>query len=403
MTGALKGIKVADFSWSVTGPAAARYLADHGALVVKVESEDNPDIGRISVPFKDGIPGLDRSAYFANPNAGKYSITLDLKRAKAVEVAKRLTRWADILIESFSPGVMKRLGLDYESVKAINPAIIYASTSQLGQTGPFAHYRGYGQQAAAIAGFVEVTGWPDRDPVGPYLSYTDFVAHRYLIIALLVALEHRRRTGRGQYIDQSQAESSIHFVAPAMLDCAINGRTLSRPGNREPYAAPHGAYRCRGEDRWCVIAVYTDEEWEAFSHAIGRPPWSADPRFTTILGRKENEEELDRLVQEWTSALSPEEVMNLLQQAGVAAGIVEKAEDLHRDPQFSHRHHFWVLNHPVIGPHTYDAPGFRLSRTPAELRMPAPCLGEHNYYVCTELLGMRGEEFAELLQAGVFS
>ncbi len=396
----MKGIKVADFSWSGVGPAAARYFADHGATVVRVEKADHPDIMRVTGPFKDDIPGVDRGSYWANYNCNKFGMTLNLNTPGGAEIAKKLIRWADIFIESFTPGVIKRMGLDYDSVKAVNPALIYASTSQMGQTGPYANYSGFGLQAAAIAGFVDITGWPDLAPDTPFLSYTDFVAHRYLITSLMVALFDRRKTGRGQYIDQSQSESGLQFLITPILDCEVNGTVVTRNGNRDPDASPHGAFRCAGDDRWCVIAVFSDEEWQKLCRVMGQPKLALDPRYATGSRRKENEDEVERIVGEWTGNLPAEEVMAILQGAGVPAGLVETAEDLHKDPQLKHRGHFWVFDHPAFGPHTVEAPAFQLSRTPARQYRQAPCMGEHNEYVCTQILGISDEKLVELLAGG---
>ena len=401
-TEAFKGLKIVDFSWATVGPRAVRYFADHGATVVKVESPDFFDMVRLNPPYKDNMQNVDRSGLFAIYNVNKYGTTLDLNKVEGLAVAKRLIEWADILVESFRPGIMKRWGLDYDSIKDLNPGLIYASTSMLGQTGPYHLYAGYGELAAAIAGLENLVGWPDRMPCGLFWSYTDHVAPQFLVTAIVVALLQRRRTGKGQYIDQSQNESGLQFLAPALLNYAVNGRIATRDGNRDPYAAPHGAYRCTGEDRWCVIAVHTDEEWQAFCRVIGQPELIRDKRFATLKQRKENEAELDRVVEEWTSKLPPETVMERLQQAGVAAGIVETAEDMHHDPQFKHRNHFLLFDHPVIGPHPVDTLPLELSKSPARQYLTSPCLGEHNAYVCTEILGMSDEEFTRLFQAGVF-
>jgi len=397
-----KGLKIVDFTWYVVGPRTTRYFADHGATVVKVESPLRYDGGRAVQPYKDNIKEVNRSGWFSLYNVNKYDLTLALNQAEGVALAKRLIAWADILVESFTPGVMKQWGLDYESVKDLNPGLIYASTCMLGQTGPYCRYAGFGHHAAAIAGFDYVTGWPDRVPSCVFWAYTDHVAPQFAIVAIVTALLNRRRTGKGQYIEQSQNESAAQFLAPAFLDYAVNGRVITRDGNREPYAAPHNAYPCAGDDRWCVIAVYTDEEWQTFCRIIGQPALTEDPRFATLLRRKENEAELDQLVGEWTSQFPAETVMRQLQQAGVAAGIVETAEDMHHDPQFKHRNHFLTFDHPLIGPHAVDAVPFRLSKTPAQQYLTDPCLGEHNAYVCTELLGMSDEEFVSLVQAGIF-
>jgi len=399
----LEGIKIADFSWSIVGPLTTRYLADHWATVVRVESRTSVDVLRLTMPFKDNTPGVDRGSYFCNYNVNKYGITLDLGKPEAIELAKRLVAWADIFIESFRPGVTKRWGLDYDSVKSLNPSLIYVSSSMLGQTGPYHHFAGYGTQAAALSGFYAINGWPDRGCIGAFGAYTDLVAPKFLVSAIMSALLQRRKTGKGKYIEQAQTEAALQFLGPALLDYSVNKKVATQDGNRDPYAAPHGAYPCIGEDKWCVIAVYTDEEWQTFCRIIGQPELVEDSRFATLALRKENEDELNRLVGEWTIKLSAKDVMTCLQQSGVAAGVVETAEDMHNDPQFKHRKHFLAFdNHPVIGRHTVSALPFRLSQTPAQQRSDAPCQGEHNAYVCTEILGMPDEEFAGLIGAGVF-
>ena len=401
-TEALKGLKVVEFTWYTVGPRTVRYLADHGATVVKVESPERFDGGRANPPYKDEIAEVNRSGWFSLFNVNKYGMTLDLNKESGVTVAKRLIKWADVLVESYRPGVMKNWKLDYDSVKDLNPSLIYASTCMFGQTGPYRSYVGFGHHAAAIGGFDDITGWPDRMPNGVFWAYTDHVAPQFLVDAIMTALLQRRRTGKGQYIDQSQNESAMQFLAPALLDYAANGRIVTRDGNRDAYAAPHGAFRCAGKDRWCVIAVYTSEEWQSFCRVIGQPTLIEDERFSTLMSRKENEAELDRLVEEWTTKLPPETVMTKLQQAGVAAGIVETAEDMNHDPQFKHRNHFLTFDHSVIGPHAVDALPLKLSKTPARQYMPDPCLGEHNAHVCTDILGMLDEEFVALMAEGVF-
>jgi len=256
----LSGVKVLDFTNTVLGPTTTRFLADHGATVIKVESIVHPETTRIASPFVGEEPHLDRSGYFATHNAGKLSITLNMNVPEAKAVVHRLIQWADIMMESFAPGIMKKWGLSYTDVKKINPDIIMASTCLQGQTGPSSPHRGYGQMVSAMAGWFELTGWPDGEPVGPYSAYSDFIDWNFFLVSILVALDHRRRTGEGQYIDQSQFESALQFLSPALLDYEVNRRIAKRMGNRDPQAAPHGAYRCLGEDRWCVIAVTNDGE-----------------------------------------------------------------------------------------------------------------------------------------------
>jgi benzylsuccinate CoA-transferase BbsF subunit len=386
-------VKVADFSTSVVGPAAARVLADYGATVVKVESQTHVDALRVTAPYMGRRSGVNRSGFFNNYNAGKYSLSLNMQLPRALEIAKRLVLWSDIVIETFRPGVMKKWGLHYEELLKIKPDIIMVSSTMLGQSGPYSVYKGFGQHGAA---------YPDDDGVAPFSAYTDYIGARYVAIAVIAALEYRRRTGKGQYIDNSQVESSIDFLATAVLDYQANKRLPQRQGNRDPYAAPHGAYRCRGEDRWCVIAVSTDEEWRKFCGVIGRPVWTRDPKFTTLSARKKHEDELDRLVEIWTETHTPEEIVSAMQEAGVAAALVANARDLAEDAQLFHRKHYEVLEHSEIGPHSYENFAFRLSKTPGAPRKAAPCLGEHNAQVCTEILGLSDEEFVQLLTEGVF-
>lgn len=397
----LAGINIFDFSSTVLGPTVTRYLADHGATVVRVESITHPETTRISNPYGGNVPGINRSGYYATHNAGKLSLTLNMKIPEARLVVDRLIRWADVLIESFVPGVMAKWGLSYDEVRRIKPEIIMASTSLQGQTGPHSSHRGYGQMASAMAGWFDLTGWPDGDPVGPYSAYSDFVDWNFLLLSILTALDYRRRTGEGQYIDQSQLESALQFLAPAILDYEANGNVARRMGNRDPYSAPHGAYRCLGEDRWCAIAVTSEDEWQAFCRVIGAPAWSGEERFQTLTGRKAHEDELDYLVETWTRGQRAEEVMVVMQAAGVPAGVVQNAQDLFEDPQLAHRSHFAVLDHPEIGPYRIATSCFKLSRCQNNPTSPAPLLGEHNEFVLDRLLGMGKDEIADLVAAGV--
>jgi len=399
---ALAGVKVVDFSWYAVGPQTARHLADNGAEVIRVESPTNIDLLRRVGPFRDGVQGLNRSGYFNNQNPNKYGITLNLNLPEGVEVARRLVARADVVTESFTAGVMERWGLAYDDLRKLRPDIIMVSMSAQGRGGPYSNHSAYGHVQQALCGVNHLSGWPDGDPVGAYGPYTDFFVPHLSATAVIAALAYRRRTGKGQYIELSQFEASIHCLETAILDYTANGREQSRMGNRHPQASPHGAYRCQGEDRWCTIAVFTDEEWQSFCRVLENPEWSHDPRFATLSGRLENAEELDCLVEKWTSDYSPEQVMTLMQAAGVAAGVTQDAKDLHQDPQLKHRNHYWVLDHPETGPSTHDSPAYKLSRTPSQPRMPAPCLGEHNEFVCTQLLGMSDEEFVGLMAEGIF-
>ncbi|MBI3953359.1 MAG: CoA transferase [Chloroflexi bacterium] len=400
----LAGIRVADFAWQGVGPMTSRYLAHHGAEVIRVETTTHPDVQRSSWPFKDNIPGPNRAGYFNNFNTNKRGILLNLGHPQGVEVARRLVACSDIVTEAFSAGVMAKYGLAYEDLVKVKPDLIMVSMALMGQTGPHRRYRGHGMHLAAASGVGYLIGWPDRRPVGSPHAYTDFFVPHFAACALLAALDYRRRTGRGQYIDVSQFEVSIHALETAVLDYTVNGREQSRNGNRliGLDAAPHGAYRCRGEDRWCTIAIFTDAEWRRFGAVIGAPVWAANARFATVGGRVRHADELDRLVESWTAPRTAEEVFHQLQGAGLDAGIVQSNQDIHRDPQLEHRGHFWRLEHPECGPSKYDGPSFRLSRTPAVVDRPAPLLGQHTQQVVTEVLGYSDDEFVAMLAAGAF-
>ena len=393
---AFEGVKVVDFGWIGVGPSVGQYLGDHGATVVRVESNTRLDALRILPPFKDQQLGINRSAFFAIINASKYGISLNLSHPKGIEVAKRLVKWADVVTEGMTPGTMKKLGLDYEELKKVKPDIIMLSTTQQGQYGPHAHFGGHGGLMASLAGFFSLTGYPDGDPAMVYGAYVDFVNFHLVGALVIAALDYRRRTGKGQYIDHSQIEGALQFLASPLLDYGVNRRVLTRMGNRDPYAAPHGVYPCRGEDKWCAIAVFSDGEWQAFCRVIGNPDWITEPKFATLLSRKENEDELDRLVGEWIANFTAEEVMTVMQAAGVPAAAVKNPEEVFNDAQLKHRGYFVMLEHPEIGLHSYHGAQFKLSKTPAQLR-PAPCLGEHNEYVYKELLGMSADEIADLM------
>jgi benzylsuccinate CoA-transferase BbsF subunit len=398
-----RGLKVADFAWAATGPMVSRTLAEHGAIVVHVESHNRFTVSRLTQPFKDGLPGIDRSAHGARLNTNKYGMSLDLTLPQGRKVAKRLIAWADVVTESFRPGTMKKWCLDYEAARAVNPGVIYFSTSMQGQSGPHALFGAYGAQLTCLSGFSWPTGRPDREPVVLYGAYTDWVSAPHLTIAVIGALLRRRKTGRGMYLDQSQYESGVQFLAPAILDYQVNGRVAGRRANRDDHAAPHGAYRCQGDNRWVVIAVCSDQQWLAFGRALGGPEWTTDPALATLAGRKAREDELDQRVGAWTIQHSPEAVMELLQRHGIPAGVVQHSGDLFSDPQLQHRQHSVPLEHREIGTHAYPNESMRFSKTPPRFWKAGPCLGEDNEYVYRDLLGYSEDEISDLMAEGVIT
>jgi benzylsuccinate CoA-transferase BbsF subunit len=395
----LDDVKVLDFTWVVAAPAAARVLADYGADIVRVETTRRIDTARTFGPFHGG-PGPENSILWQSMNTGKLGVTLDLSRKEAKDVVLDLVRWADIVMESFSPRVLPSLGLGYEEFRKVRPDIIMLSTCIMGQTGPLSRFAGYGSLAAALSGFYNVTGWPDRPPAGPYNAYTDTVVPRFILTALLAALDHRRRTGQGQHIDQSHAETTLHFLTPALLDANLNGNAPGRAGNDDARMAPHGVYPAAGDDRWVAIAVQDDPAWHAFCDVIGRSDLAHDERYAGVDGRLRTRRELDDIVSSWTRLRHGQEIEAILQSAGVAASAVQTSYDLIRDPQLLHRNHFVDVGHATLGRITVEGPRFRLSRTPAQVRRAAPTLGQDNQYVLTELLGYPEERIAGLVASG---
>jgi benzylsuccinate CoA-transferase BbsF subunit len=399
-TKVFEGVKILEFAWAIVGPASSRYLADHGATVVKVESHQRLDVIRTTNPFAGGKPGVDASMLFGKYNPNKFCVSLDLNKPRGRELALRLIRWADIVTESFSPRMMKRWGLDYERVKEIKPDIIYFSSSMQGNAGPHASFAGYGYNACALSGFTELSGWPDRVPASPF-AYTDFICPSLNAMALISALEYRRRTGRGQWIEQSQFEAGVQFLAPLVMDYQINNRVATRQGNHLGEATPHGVFPCQGDDRWVAISIFSDAEWEAFVTASGAPDWAKDEKFRRFQGRKDNEDELEKLIADWTARFEAPQIEKMLQAAGIAANIVAKPSDTFADPQLKHRDHFVRVDHPVMGRPAYEQQAcFIMSKTPRKIVRPSPCLGEHNEYVFKELLKMTDDEIADYIIDG---
>ncbi|MBI3743275.1 MAG: CoA transferase [Chloroflexi bacterium] len=395
------GIRVADFCWAVAGPVTSKMLAIMGAEVIKIESRTRLDGGRLGFPFHEGKPGVNKSGYFANHNTSKLSVRLDLSKPEAREVARRLVAVSDIVTESFSARVMNEWGLGWNDLVKVNNDLIMTSLTMQGQTGPYAGHVGFGRTLSGLAGLDNLTGWPDKPPAGPNEPYTDMVVPWFAVTALAAALRHRERTGRGQYLDLAQLEAAIHFLAPAFLDYTVNGRVMSRNGNRQAGAAPHNVYPCQGDDRWVAITIWNDAQWRNLCHGIGQSSLATDERFSTLLGRKANEAELDKIVGAWTSQREVYPAVDTLMRAGVPTAVVEKGEDLHRDEQLKHRDHLRRMEHPVMGLRTYSRPSFRFSNLEPDLRR-FPLLGEHQDYVIQEVLGMSQAEVDDLRSKGVF-
>lgn len=397
----LDGIRVADFTWVGAGPFLTKPLADHGADVIKIESKTRTDPIRSMAPFRDGQAGINRSGYFANRNSSKRSICLDLKHPEGNRLALELIAQCDVVANNYTPGTMDRLGLGYETVRRLRPDIIYLDMPMQGNSGPHADYRGYGLTIAAAGGLFGLSGYPDRLPVGTGTNYPDHVPNPlHGAIAVLAALRNRRRTGRGEHIELAQLESTVNAIGPALL-AASTGQQTKRAANDDPVAAPHGVYRCAGDDKWCAVAAFTDEQWRALALVLA-PEWASRSDLASAEGRRNARRELDVLMNSATQTWDADRLAAALTAEGVPASAVLDADALlNRDPQLRARNHWIRLDHPVMGPSIYDGIPYRLSRTPGRLRGPAPLLGADTRDVCLDLLGMDPETFDSLNQQGV--
>jgi crotonobetainyl-CoA:carnitine CoA-transferase CaiB-like acyl-CoA transferase len=391
----LAGTKVLDLMWVIAGPAITRVMADFGATVVRVESANRIDTARTLGPFLDGIVDVERSGAFYSMNAGKLSFSLDLAQPGSRDVFYELVRWADIVTESFSPGTMAAWGYDYERLREINPSVIMLSSSLMGQTGPLATFAGYGTLAAPVVGFSDITGWPDRPPAGPFSAYTDYVSPRFALTTLLAALDHRRRTGQGQYIDLAQTEASAHFLAPALIDYFIDGHVLQRCGNADTDMAPHGVYPALGDDAWVAIACRSDEEWQELCSIMGRSDLAAAASLCTLSGRLQRTTELDGYIAEWTAQRTADEASRYCRERGVPAHAVTSSEECATDPQLRARNHFVEVEHPTFGKVPVEGPRVVLSRTPG-CAGPIPVLGQHTWEILRETFGYSDERIAGL-------
>ena len=396
---ALHGLKVAVIGSVVTAPLTARYLALHGATVVRVDSHVRIDGLRMQRPFSPEMIGNpDGGVWYATINSSTLGIAVDWTKPTGMAIMKKLIGWADVVVENYAPGALARHGLDYNTVSKERPDIIYLSSCIMGQTGPWANLVGYGQQAGAISGVYDLCGWPEDQPTPIETMYTNFVSPKFGVTAIMAALEYRRRTGRGQYLDQSQVEVGVQMIAPLLMDWTSNGQLAQRTGNRIVEAAPHGVYRCAGEDRWVAIGVFTDEQWAGLCRVKGMPSGLADEKFETMVGRKRHEDELDAMIEGWTREHTPEEAEALLQAEGTPASVVANSKDTRENVQLNHRGFFRKFTHSVIGEHTYRGPAFRLSKTP-DSQFQGPAMGEHNFEVCA-LLGLSDEEIAQAIEQG---
>jgi len=396
----LEGVRILDFTWVVAGPVATRILADHGAEVVKVERKNPPPLGNRKLGLQCDL------------HRDKLSVALNMQHPRGVELARKIAAKSDIVMDNFSARVMRSWGMDYESLKAVKPDIICISMSGLGHTGPLSSYVSYGPTLQALTGYTLLMAEADGTPAGYGYSYADMCGGYTGALAALVALWNRRRTGRGQFVDLSQLEAVASVIGPTLLDISANGRTQSPPeyASQEGPVAPHGVYKCKplknddgstDDDRWIAISVRTGSEWRRFVTAIGTPSWASDPSFRTLYLRMRNSSALDENVSRWTAEHSAEDAMNILQDAGIAAGVVQNGIDIcARDPQLKERG-FWPSVSTAKGA-TTQVTGipFKLSGTSGQVRTIAPEVGENTDYVLGELLGLTRAAQESLIAEG---
>lgn len=399
---ALDGVNVVEFGGYAAGPHIGKVLANFGAKVVHVESRDRPDGFRLQYPpFAGNKPGLNRGGCFSIFNDSKYGVTIDLKKAEGVELARRLVGWSDLVIENMRPGVMKRLGLGYEVLSKDKPRLVMLSTCNMGQTGPRADTPGFGSQLSALAGFCGMTGVPDGPPMLLYGPYIDYIASTLGTSAVLAALVRARRSGKGVCIDLSQYEAGLMFMGGALQDYFATGRLADRRGNDDSEAAPHGAFPCR-DGEWVALSCWSDAEFAALAGVMGNPKLAAEKDFATAEARHRHKQPLDEIISAWTRYKTADAAAEVLQAAGIAAYPVVTVAGLFSDPQLAAREQWRVRNHPEMGDQAYSFPGFDLNDAPGDITGPAPCLGGDNEVVFRDLLGLAEAEFETYKERGVF-
>ena len=398
----LADVKILDFMWVMAGPAATRVLADWGATVVRVESSNKVEAARTIQPFLNDEGGPDNGGLYQNMNAGKLGITIDMTKMDQPacrELVLDLVRWADVVCESFSPRAMREWGLSYDDLREVNPDIIMASSCLFGQFGPLSSLAGFGTMGASMSGFYEMTGWPDRDPAGVFGAYTDYVSPRFLSTAILAALDHRDRTGEGQHIDLSQAEASMSFLAPAVLDYTLNGQMPAKLGNAHPQMSPHGVYASAGENRWIAIACENDDQWKALCWIVGES--LGEFGELGVAERRERADEIDAAITAWTSCREGSEADALLQRGGIPAHAIPNSVTMPTDGQLVHRNHFRNVTHATNGTMWVEGARFAMSRSSDGIHHGGPTYGEHTFEVLERLLGYDADQVAELAVAGV--
>lgn len=398
----LRGIRIADFTWAGAGPFCTKVFSDFGAEVIKVESSSRVDPVRSGGPYKDGVPGINRSGYFASRNSGKKSISLDLKSEEGKKLALRLIQESDVVTNNFGPGVMQRLGLGYDDVKKIKPDIIHLSMPMYGQEGPLASLLGVGMTISAVSGLLWLTAYGPNDPVGPGTHFPDHAANPYhAAFAILGALRYRRQTGRGMRIDLAQVESTINFVGPAVVEYGTTGQEPVQTGNRSVADAPHNLFKCSGDDAWCAIAVQDNDQWQALATVMQNTELLQDQTLRNSENRLKRIDDIEARIASWVATQTATDVVQILQQAGVPSSIVARSKDLLTDnPHLAERGYWQQIDHPEVGETTFTSPPYLIDGKRLELKRP-PLIGEHTEMVLRDILGCDTQEIARLKAEGI--
>ena len=401
--GILAGVRVIDLTHAWAGPFATQLLADYGAEVIKIETCERPDMLRFSTLAADENrpDAYNRGGWFQYLGRNKLGLTLDLKQPQGQQLFKGLAAQSDVVIENFSARVMRRLGLEYAVLQAVNPRLIMISMPGYGTIGPYKDFVAFGEMIEPFAGLAELTGYADGAPLRLAVAYPDPVAGLHAALATLLALRQRRQTGAGQHIHIPHREPITRMLGEAVLDYTVNDRTQHRIGNRHRAWAPHGCYPCCGQDRWIAIVVRNDAEWTALCQVFGEPAWAHEPGFANSFRRWKHADLLDQHVAEATQRWEATALATRLCTAGIPAGAVQTNQDLFCDAHLQARQAFWVIAHPLAGTYPYPAPSTRLTGTPPGMMRPAPNLGEHNKDLLTRLLGLSPAEVQDLEAKGV--
>ena len=395
----LEGYRVIDFGWAAAAPRATCLLADMGAEVIKVETRQRPD------PVRFGPDNLSRDPetdpLFHSINRNKLGILLDLKTAEGIDLIKQLVRISDVVVDNFSPGVMKRLALEYDDLKEIKPDIIKISFPGVGREGPLADVVTYGPSLAGLAGLDSLIGYEGERVLGMQQAYADINAALFGAFAIQMGLYHRERYGEGQHIEVAQIEALLSTMPEPIMEASLNNRIPGTQGNTHALMTVHNNYPCMGDDKWISIAILTEAEWKGFCKALGDPSWTKKEEFADSDQRLKNRKKLDAHIAGWTADLTPQEVMERLQKNGVAAAPCADTEDRYFDPHFQEREIIVNVEHSATGVDFVPKVVCNLSETPGEIRRAAPLLGEHNNYVFGELLGLSQDEIESLAEKKV--